>query len=154
MARLHSGKRGSSGSTRPLRTEVPEWVSMSAEEIEAKIVEMAKDGKQSAIIGNILRDMYGIPSVKLVTGKSVSSIMKEAGFYGFYTEVPEDLFNLMKKAINLRNHLENNPRDTHSTVGLKLIESKIRRLVKYYRDTKVLPAKWRYSPDTARLLVE
>ena len=151
MARLHSGKRGSSGSTRPLRTEVPEWVSMSAEDIEAKIVEMAKDGKQSAIIGNILRDMYGVPNVKLITGKSVSSIMKEAGFYA---EVPEDLFNLMKKAINLRNHLENNARDTHSTVGLKLIESKIRRLVKYYRGTKVLPAKWRYSPETARLLVE
>jgi len=95
--------------------------------------------------------MYGVPNVKLITGKSVSSIMKEAGFYA---EVPEDLFNLMKKAINLRNHLENNPRDTHSTVGLKLIESKIRRLVKYYRGTKVLPAKWRYSPETARLLVE
>jgi len=151
MARLHSGKRGSSGSTRPLRTEVPEWVSMSVEEIQAKIVELAKDGKQSAIIGNILRDAYGIPSVKLVTGKSVSAIMKDAGFY---SEVPEDLFNLMKKAINLRNHLENNPRDTHSKVGLNLIESKIRRLVKYYKGTKVLPATWRYSPQTARLLVE
>ncbi|ABR54796.1 Ribosomal S13S15-like protein [Methanococcus vannielii SB] len=151
MARLHSGKRGSSGSTKPLRTEVPEWVSMSAEEVQAKIVEMAKDGNQSAIIGNILRDMYGIPNVKLVTGKSVSSIMKDAGFY---SEVPEDLFNLMKKAINLRNHLENNPRDIHSKVGLNLIESKIRRLVKYYKGTKVLPATWRYSPQTARLLVE
>ena len=53
-------------------------VSMSVEEIQAKIVELAKDGKQSAIIGNILRDAYGIPSVKLVTGKSVSSIMKDA----------------------------------------------------------------------------
>ncbi|MBP2172217.1 30S ribosomal protein S15 [Methanococcus voltae] len=151
MARLHSGKRGSSSSTRPLRTEVPAWVILNAEEVEARIIEMAKEGKQSALIGNIMRDMYGVPNVKLMTGKSVSTIMKEAGFY---PEVPEDLLNLMKKAINLRNHLENNPRDTHSKTGLHLIESKIRRLVKYYKGTKVLPATWRYSPETARLLVE
>lgn len=151
MARLHSRKRGSSGSKRPLRTEVPNWVNLTPEEIENKIVEMAKEGKQSAIIGTILRDSYGIPDVKLITGKSISQIMKENNVY---PEIPEDLFNLMKRAINLRNHLEQNPKDLHSRRGLQLIESKIRRLVKYYRNTKVLPAKWRYSPEKARLLVE
>ncbi len=151
MARLHSRKRGSSGSKRPLRTEVPNWVNLTPEEIENKIVEMAKEGKQSALIGTILRDSYGIPDVKLITGKSISQIMKENNVY---PEIPEDLFNLMKRAINLRNHLEQNPKDIHSRRGLQLIESKIRRLVKYYRNTKVLPAKWRYSPEKARLLVE
>ena len=151
MARLHSGKRGSSGSTRPLRTEVPTWTNLTAEETEEVIVKMAKEGKQSALIGLILRDSYGIPDVKLVTGKSVAQIMKDNSVY---PEIPEDLFNLMKKAINLRNHLEENTKDIHSKRGLQLTESKIRRLVKYYRNTKVLPAKWRYSPEKARLLVE
>jgi len=151
MARLHCGKRGSSGSTRPLRTEVPEWTNVTPEETVEVIVKMAKEGKQSALIGLILRDSYGIPDVKLVTGKSISQIMKENEVY---PEIPEDLFNLMKKAINLRNHLEENNNDIHSKRGLQLIESKIRRLVKYYRNKKVLPAKWRYSPETARLLVE
>ncbi|WP_292459868.1 30S ribosomal protein S15 [Methanothermococcus sp.] len=151
MARLHSRKRGSSGSKKPLRTEPPKWVNLTVEEIENKIVEMAKEGKQSALIGTILRDSYGVPDVKLITGKSISQIMKENNVY---PEIPEDLLNLMKRAINLRNHLEQNPRDIHSRRGLQLIESKIRRLVKYYRNTKVLPAKWRYSPETARLLVE
>jgi small subunit ribosomal protein S15 len=34
-----------------------------------------------------------------------------------------------------------------------LIESKIRRLSKYYLKNNVLPAGWRYDPDKARLLV-
>ncbi|MDK2791131.1 MAG: small subunit ribosomal protein [Methanothermococcus sp.] len=151
MARLHSGKRGSSGSKRPLRTEVPTWVTLTPEEIENKIVELAKEGKDSAIIGMILRDTYGVPDVKLITGKSITKIMKENDLY---PEVPEDLINLMKKAVNLRNHLEQNPRDIHSRRGLQLTESKIRRLVKYYRNTGVLPVKWRYTPEKARLLVE
>ena len=151
MARIHARKRGSSGSKKPLRTEVPEWVTLTPEEIENKIVEMAKEGKQSALIGTILRDSYGIPDVKLITGKSISKIMEENNVY---PEIPEDLLNLIKRAVNLRNHLENNPNDLHSKRGLLLIESKIKRLVKYYRNKKVLPAKWRYTPETARLLVE
>ena len=90
MARLHSRKRGSSGSKKPLRTEAPKWVNLTAEEIENKIVEMAKEGKQSALIGTILRDSYGVPDVKLITGKSISQIMKENNVY---PEIPEDLLN-------------------------------------------------------------
>ncbi len=151
MARIHARKRGSSGSKKPLRTEVPEWVILTPEEVENKVIELAKEGKQSALIGTILRDMYGVPDVKLLTGKSITQIMKENDLY---PEIPEDLFNLMKRAINLRNHLEHNPKDLHSKRGLQLIESKIRRLVKYYRNTGVLPPKWRYTPEKARLLVE
>jgi len=62
--------------------------------------------------------------------------------------------NLMKRAVNLRNHLENHPKDLHSRRGLQLIESKIKRLVKYYRRKKVLPENWKYTPETAKLLVE
>ncbi|HIQ32613.1 MAG TPA: 30S ribosomal protein S15 [Methanothermococcus okinawensis] len=151
MARMHARKRGASGSKKPLRTEPPKWVTMTPEEVESKVVELAKKGYQSAMIGLILRDTYGIPDVKLITGKSISDIMKE---HNVYPEVPEDLLNLMKRAVNLRNHLENHPKDLHSKRGLQLIESKIRRLVKYYRRKKVLPENWKYTPEIAKLLVE
>ena len=151
MARMHARRRGASGSKKPLRTEPPKWITMTPEEVEQKVVELAKKGYQSAMIGLILRDTYGIPDVKLITGKSISKIMKE---HNVYPEVPEDLLNLMRRAVNLRNHLENHPKDLHSKRGLQLIESKIKRLVKYYKRRKVLPENWKYTPETAKLLVE
>jgi len=151
MARMHARKRGRSGSKRPVRKEVPEWVQYTPEQVEQLVVELAKKGYQSAQIGLILRDTYGIPDVKLITGKKISKIMKE---HGLYPKVPEDLLNLMRRAVNLRKHLEQHPKDLHSKRGLQLIESKIRRLVKYYKSRGVLPPDWRYTPETARLLVE
>ncbi|HIQ50834.1 MAG TPA: 30S ribosomal protein S15, partial [Nautiliaceae bacterium] len=50
--------------------------------------------------------------------------------------------------------LENHPKDLHSKRGLQLIESKIKRLVKYYKRKKVLPENWKYTPEIAKLLVE
>jgi small subunit ribosomal protein S15 len=34
-----------------------------------------------------------------------------------------------------------------------LTESKIKRLVKYYRRTKKLPKDWRYDPEQAVLII-
>ncbi|HUW66441.1 MAG TPA: 30S ribosomal protein S15, partial [Candidatus Nanoarchaeia archaeon] len=38
MAKMHTRKKGSSRSTKPLRTEAPEWVTLSSDEIEIKVV--------------------------------------------------------------------------------------------------------------------
>jgi len=103
------------------------------------------------MIGLILRDQYGIPDVKLITGKKISQIMKE---HGLYPEIPEDLLNLLRKAVKLREHLEKHKKDKHSRRGLENLESKIRRLVKYYIRRKVLPKDWTYSPERAKLLVQ
>jgi small subunit ribosomal protein S15 len=77
--------------------------------------------------------------------------MKESKIY---PEYPEDLFNLLKQAVNLRSHLERNKRDYTSKRGLELLESKIRRLGKYYVRTGVLPEHWHYDPEQAKLLVQ
>ena len=45
----------------------PEWVMYSDEEIEDLIVKLHKEGNSSSEIGIILRDQYGVPSVKEVT---------------------------------------------------------------------------------------
>jgi len=59
----------------------------------------------------------------------------------------------MKRAVELEGHIKANPKDLH-TQGQQLIESKIRRLVKYYKREGVIPQTWQYSLDTASLQVE
>ena len=71
-----------------------------------------------------------------------------------YQQLPEDLFNLIKKAVNLRAHMEKNKKDYTSKRGLALTESKIRRLAKFYKKKKQLPKDWKYDAEKARLLVK
>ncbi len=132
-------------------TENPSWVTMSASEIEEVIVKMAKNGQISAMIGLVLRDQYGVPDVKLATGKTVTEIMKEKGVA---SALPEDISNLMRRAISLNVHLRKNPGDVSNRRGLNLIEAKIRRLEHYYKDNGVLPENWKYSLSTAELMLK
>jgi small subunit ribosomal protein S15 len=151
LARLHARKRGKAGSKKPSRKTPPKWVRYKKNEIEKLVLKFAKEGNSSSMIGLILRDQFGIPSVKKITGKTISDIMKENNAY---PKLPEDLFNLLKQAVNLRDHLEKQKKDYTSKRGLELLESKIRRLGKYYVKKKILPEDWRYSPEKAKLLVQ
>lgn len=71
-----------------------------------------------------------------------------------YPEIPEDLLSLLKKAVRLREHLEKHKKDKHSKRGLELLESKIRKLGKYYVRKRILPKDWKYSPEEAKLIVQ
>ena len=150
MARMYARKRGKSGSKKPL-VKSAAWVEYNPKEVEELVIKYAKEGVQSARIGTILRDQYGIPSVKVITKKSITDIMRENNLY---SEVPEDLFNLLKKAVKLSSHLERFKKDKQSKHGMELLESKIRRLVKYYKRTGKLDKKWEYSIERAKLLVK
>ena len=79
MAKMHSRKRGRSGSKKPLHKTKPSWLRMKEKELELLIVKLAKEGKSSSVIGLELRDSYGIPDVKTVTGKRIQEILKEKG---------------------------------------------------------------------------
>ncbi len=151
MARIHARKKGKAGSKRPMGKGYPRWVKYKKGEIEKLIVKYAKEDKSSSEIGMILRDQYGVPLSKNVTGKTVSDLMKENQVY---PKFPEDLFNLFRQAINLRNHLEKSKKDYTSKRGLELLESKIRRLGKYYLRNKVLPEDWKYDPEKVKLLIQ
>lgn len=148
---MHARKKGKSGSKKPLMKTAPRWVIYKKAEVEKLVVNLAKEGYSSAMIGIILRDRYGIPSVKLITGKSISQIMKENKLYPKY---PEDLLNLLKRAVNLRAHLAIHKKDYTSKRNLGLLESKIRRLVKYYIRKKILPEDWKYDPEKAKVIVQ
>ena len=53
----------------------PEWVTYSDEEIEEMILKFNREGKSTSQIGILLRDQYGIPSVKDVTGERITEIL-------------------------------------------------------------------------------
>jgi small subunit ribosomal protein S15 len=148
MARMHARRKGKSSSDKPFMTENPEWVPLGKSEIEELIVKLATEGNTSAKIGLLLRDQYGIPSVKLATGKTITQIMKEKDLT---TVLPEDLSALLRKVTELDTHLKDNPRDTHNRRSLHLIEAKIRRLERYYKKKGVLPESWKYTLESAEL---
>ncbi len=151
MARIHSRKKGKSSSSRPYRPERPEWVTMKPKEIERTVLRLSDEGLSTSQIGMKLRDQYGVPNVKLCAGKSILTILGE---HKRTPKLPEDLRNLMKKAVNLGEHLKENPKDTHNKRALALTEAKIRRLMRYYKDRGVLGPDWVYKLSSAKLLVE
>jgi small subunit ribosomal protein S15 len=126
------------------------WIDYKPKEVEELVIKYAKQGMSCAQIGLILRDQYGIPSVKIITGKTISKILKE---HKMYPKLPEDLLNLMKRAVEISAHLEKNKKDYQSYRGLELTESKIRRLAKYYIKKGVLPKNWKYDLEQAKLLI-
>ncbi|MHA1198354.1 MAG: 30S ribosomal protein S15 [Candidatus Heimdallarchaeaceae archaeon] len=150
MARIHARRRGQASSTRPYRTQPPEWMVHDKKFVTKKVEELRRQGQSTAMIGVILRDQYGIPNVKETLGVKLSQIVEELDLKPKY---PEDMVNLVRKATNLRKHLEDNRKDLHSKRGLQLIESKIRRLVKYYKRKGIFPTNWKYDPKTSGLLL-
>ena len=151
MARMHARRKGKSCSVRPYRKEAPPWSNTDIKGIEKVITELRKEGVSSSKIGLILRDRYGVPDIKLVTGgKRIGDILKANKME---SAIPEDLRDLMIKALGLRRHLGENKNDLHNKRQLHLMESKIRRLVKYYTGSGRLPAGWSYKPETSEILL-
>lgn len=150
MARMYGKSKGKSGSKKPYRTTPPEWVAFNRDEVEELVVKLAREGKNASTIGIILRDQHGIPDVKLITGKSITKILER---HKLAPEIPEDLFFLMKKAVKISEHIEKNKKDMVAKRGLQLTEARIRRLADYYKEKGKLPENWKYSLNTARLLV-
>ncbi|MHA1124989.1 MAG: 30S ribosomal protein S15 [Candidatus Heimdallarchaeota archaeon] len=150
MARMHTRRKGKASSKRPPHATIPEWINQTPEEIENKIIELAKQGLTSAMIGTTLRDTYGIPSTKLIIKQKITEIMRRENVY---PEYPEDFRNLVRRALALRRHLDGHPKDLHSRYGLQKLESKIRRLQKYYRKKGLIPKTFRYDPKAAATIV-
>ena len=149
MSRMYSRRKGKSRSRKPSELKAP-WVTHKPEEIEEIVVKLAKKGHQTAQIGLILRDQYGIPTVRINQVK-LSHILKK---HSLSTLIPDDLFNLLKKAVSLYGHMERNKTDYTSKRGLEITESKIRRLAKFHIRNKTISAGWKYDIEQAKLLVK
>ena len=152
MARMYKSRKGQSGSSKPHVTAAPEWSNTNADEVTKLVVDLGKAGNTTAQIGTILRDQHAVPNVKLVTGKRIGAILAENDIGGTY---PEDMMNLMRKAVGIIDHLgSGNHKDVHNKRALELTEAKIRRLAKYYISEGRISSEWKYKRDQLRLMVE
>ena len=153
MARMHTRRRGSSDSDKPAADNPPEWSDIDEDAIVERVVELAEQGHSPSEVGLKLRDegVQGIPvpDVKLATGKKVTEILEDNDAD---PDLPEDLRNLMQRAVRLREHMDENPGDYQNKRALQNTQSKIRRLVDYYRGD-ALEEDFTYSYDTAVALL-
>merc|ERR1712134_96666 len=124
--------KGIAKSAMPYRRRAPAWLKTKPEEVIDQITKMAKKGVLPSQIGVSLRDSFGVPKVKAVTGNKILRI---------------------KKGVQMHKHMEKNKKDKDSKFRLVLVESRIHRLARYYRRTKQLPANWKYSAGSASALV-
>jgi small subunit ribosomal protein S15 len=151
---MHTRRRGSSDSDKPVADDPPEWSDVDEDAIVDRVVELAEAGHSPSVIGQKLRDegVEGtpVPDVKLATGQKITEIL-EANDAA--PELPEDLRNLMERAVRLREHMDENPTDHQNKRALQNTQSKIRRLVDYYRGD-ALDEDFTYSYDTAKELLE
>ena len=143
-------RKGKSKSALPYKRSPPSWLKTSSVEIQALVCKLAKKGLKPSQIGVVLRDSHGVAKVKSVTGSTVLRILKKEGLA---PQLPEDLYQLIKKAVSVRKHLERNRKDKDSKFRLILIESRIHRISRYYKRSKQLPANWKYDSGTANALV-
>ena len=141
--------KGRSHQTRPVTKRPPAWCRYTAEEVEALVIRLAKEGHPLSKIGIILRDQHGIPLTKPITGKSVSQILKERELA---PSLPEDLENLMRKATRLHVHLDKNKADLGNKRALQIIEARIYKLARYYKRKGVLPPNWKYEAKAISLI--
>lgn len=148
MGRVHTHRHGQSHSTRPINTRTPSWVSSSPKEVEDLVVKYGKDGVPMAQIGIRMRDQHAIPLVKPIVKKSIKTILEENGIK---QEIPEDLNNIVKKALNLQRHLRTNNSDKRNVRSLELVEAKVHRISTYYKEIGALPQNWKYKSVVAQL---
>lgn len=147
---MYGKSKGISRSALPYNRNPPAWSKTTAEEVVQCIESLAKKGMTPSQIGIALRDSQAVPRVKTITGTLIGRILKKRGLA---SEIPEDLYFLMKKAVTMRKHMERAGGDMACKYRIGLCESKIHRLARYYRKTRKLPANWKYTAAKASAIV-
>src|SRR6266699_3677376 len=88
----------------PLGARFPRCSSDLPEEVEDLVLKLSKEGNAPSIIGQILRDRYGIPLVSQVAGKRLEHLIPQEN----KPKIPDDLELLVRRANNVTRHLERN----------------------------------------------
>ena len=148
MGRLHTHRHGKSHSIRPVEQKAATWISQNPKEVEELVVKYAKDGLSPSQIGIKLRDQYSIPLVKPITKKGILQILEENKIR---PDLPEDLDNIVKKAVGLQKHLKVHKGDHRNVRSLELIEAKVHRLSTHYKKNGIIPKNWKYKSVVAQL---
>nr|ADD38846.1 40S ribosomal protein S13 [Lepeophtheirus salmonis] len=150
MGRMYGSGKGISQSALPYRRTPPSWQTMTPDAVKDNIYRLARKGLSPSQIGVVLRDTQGIGQVKRVAGNKVLRILKAKGLA---PAIPGDLYQLIKKAVSIRKHLDVNRKDKDGKFRLILIESRIHRMSRYYRTKTILPPNWKYDSSNASALL-
>ena len=148
MARIHSHRHGKSHQTRPPSKGPPSWVRSTPEEVRSVILKLAKEGMPQSRIGLTLRDDYGVPLAKPLLGKSIGRVLAEGKVS---PKQPQDLQDLIERAQRVQRHLKTHGSDRENVHSLELIEAKLYRLSKYYKERGMLPSDFKYTAVVAQL---
>lgn len=148
LARIHSHRHGKSHQTRPPSKGPPSWVRSTPDEVRAVILKLAKEGMPQSRIGLTLRDDYGVPLAKPVLGKSIGRVLAEGKVS---PKLPQDLQDLIERAQRVQRHLKIHGSDRKNVHSLELVEAKVYRLSKYYKEMGMLPSDFKYTAVVAQL---
>lgn len=148
MARIHSHRHGKSHQIRPPSRSTPVWVTTTPDEARSAVLKLAKEGLSPSRIGQTLRDDYGVPLLKPLMGKSLGRVLAEGKVA---PKVPQDLQDLIERAKRIQRHLQEHRSDRKNVHSLELVEAKIYRLSKYYKEKGLLPSDFKYTAVVAQL---
>lgn len=110
-------------------------------DVKEIVAELSEEGKRPAEIGMVLRDTYGVGDIKEETGKKLTEILEEEDLA---SDIPADLQDLVDRAESIKEHLDTHDKDMEAKYGLQTIESRIRKLAKYYKKKEKLSSDWKY----------
>jgi small subunit ribosomal protein S15 len=123
-------------------------VTTTPEEARTVVLKLAKEGVSPSRIGQTLRDDYGVPLVKPLAGKSLGAILTDGKAA---PKIPQDLQDLIERAQRVQKHLQVHKSDRKNVHSLELVEAKIYRLSKYYKQKGILPSDFKYTAVVAQL---
>lgn len=112
------------------------------------VLKLAKEGVTPSRIGQTLRDDYGVPLLKPLVGKSLGKVLADGKAA---PKVPQDLQDLIERAQRVQKHLQAHKSDRKNVHSLELVEAKIYRLSKYYKEKGILPSDFKYTAVVAQL---
>ena len=125
------------------------YISVSIDDYKLQDIRFTWDGTNI----NLFK-IYQVDAEKLkFTKESIEVALRFLKENSLVPEVPEDITALIKNSIILKKHLEKNKKDMNAVRGLNLTESKIKRLVKYYKRTERLAENWKFSPQDVKMYV-
>jgi len=103
----------------------PTWLKYTKEEVEAIILKLSKKDLTSEKIGLVLRDQYGIPSVKLY-GIKIKDVLKEK------FKEPTNI-NLETRLNTIIEHFKKNKQDKKAERSLIITKAKLKKRIEYQK---------------------
>ena len=86
--------------------------------------------------------------VRPIINKSITDVLREKKLL---PEIPEDLNNIVMKAVNLQKHLKDNKADSRNIRSLELIEANVHSISTHYKKVGKIPENWKYKSVVAKL---